>query len=73
MGFDFWGTYTEVILHERIAYTMGDGRQAEVTFAQEGDVTRVRILFDAESENSPELQKEGWQAILNNFKICAEA
>lgn len=29
--------------------------------------------FEAETTNSIELQKEGWQAILDNFKKYAEA
>ena len=72
-GFDFGGVYTEVKTHELISYTMEDGRKAEVHFKEENDQTTVTEIFDAENQNSVELQKAGWQAILNNFKKCAEA
>lgn len=66
-GFDFKGTYTEVIPKEKIAYSFGD-RTAQVEFIKERDAIKVRIIFDAENENSLEKQREGWQAILNNFR-----
>lgn len=72
-GFDFTGTYDEVVPDERIAYTMEDGRKVEVTFASEGDSVRVTESFDPESENTPEAQREGWQAILDNFKKHSES
>lgn len=72
-GFDFEGTYTEVIPQERIAYVMEDGREVEITFEEGEEECKLRIRFDAESENSIEMQRDGWQAILNNFKKCAEA
>lgn len=73
-GFDFGGEYTEIKPHELIAYTMGDGRKAEVRFIQNGDeATKVEVVFDAEGQNSVEMQRAGWQAILDNFKKCAEA
>ena len=71
-GFDFTGTYTAVVPREHIAYTMDDGRKVEVTFASEGDGTRVVTTFDPESENPPEMQHDGWQAILDNFKRYVE-
>lgn len=71
-GFDFGGTYTDVQPLERIAYTMGDGRTVEVHFAAEGEGTKVTVRFDAEDQNSEEMQRGGWQAILDNFKKCAE-
>src|SRR5688572_11793079 len=58
-GFDFGGTYDEVLPHERIRYTMGDGRQVEVRFVQEGGATRITTIFDPETENTPELQRSG--------------
>ena len=67
-GFDFEAVYDEIIEHQKIAYTMGDGRQATTNFEQKGDSTHVSTVFDAESSNSVEMQKNGWQAILNNFK-----
>lgn len=72
MGFDFAGTYTAVKECELIAYTMGDGRKATVSFTGSGGVTAVRETFEAETENSIELQKAGWQAILDNFKQYTE-
>ncbi len=72
VGFDFTGTYTEVIPEERIAYRMEDGRMAEIEFMSEGDATRVRVTFDIEHENPPEMQREGWQNILNSYAREAE-
>lgn len=71
-GFDFGGIYDEVIDHERIAYTMGDGRKAITNFKQLGDKTKITTTFDAESENPVEMQKNGWQAILDNFNKYVE-
>lgn len=72
-GFDFGGTYTTVIDHREIAYTTGDGRKVRVTFDEQDGKTKVTETFDAESENSPEMQRAGWQAILDNFKKYTEA
>ncbi len=72
-GFDFGGTYDEVKEHELIAYTMGDGRQVRVTFVPLGNVTLVKEDFEAESENSREMQQSGWQSILDNFKKYVES
>jgi len=52
---------------------MGDGRKADVLFTNNENDTRVTILFEPESENSLELQQEGWQAILDSFKVYTEA
>ena len=65
-GFDFEGTYTRVIEFELIEYSFGD-RLARVSFQQEEAGVRVMVEFDAEEENSPEDQRQGWQAILDNF------
>ena len=73
MGFDFGGTYDEVRDNEFIAYTMGDGRRAEVTFIPQGNATKIVEHFEAESENPLEMQQGGWQAIMNNFKKYAES
>ena len=73
MSFDFWGTYTNVIPNHRIEYTMGDGRQAKIIFETKGSTVRVIETFEAEGENSIELQRGGWQAILNSFKSYTEA
>jgi uncharacterized protein YndB with AHSA1/START domain len=72
VSFDFWGIYDAVKENEVIKYTMGDGRTAEVLFYAESDTTKVIESFEAENENSVELQHGGWQAILNNFKTYTE-
>ncbi len=71
-GFDFWGVYDEVMIHEVIEYTMGDARKAHIQFFDLGAKTKVAITFEAEAENEIELQRTGWQAILNNFKKYVE-
>jgi uncharacterized protein YndB with AHSA1/START domain len=73
MGFDFGGTYTKVIDHKEIAYTMGDGRTVSIAFDGHDGHTHITETFDPESENSAEMQKAGWQSILDNFKQYAEA
>lgn len=70
-GFDFAGTYTEVVPLQKIAYMFGD-RNAEVTFASTAGGTDVTVAFDPETENPLELQRGGWQSILDNFKQCVE-
>ena len=72
VSFDLIGTYTAVEPNKRIAYTMEDGRKCEVHFTVGEDGTRVTETFDAETENSVELQRGGWQAILDRFKTYVE-
>ncbi len=72
-GFDFGGIYDDVKTHELIAYTLGDGRKVKVTFSSEGNVTKIVENFEAESVNSVEMQRMGWQSILNNFKKYTES
>lgn len=71
-GFDFSGSYDDVKTKEAIAYTLDDGRKVGIDFVSNGDETRIIERFEAETENSLELQQQGWQAILNNFKKYAE-
>ena len=71
LGFDFAGTYTEIVEHERIAYTFGD-RSAEIVFRAVPAGTDVRVAFDAEDTHSVEQQQQGWQAILDNFRRYVE-
>jgi uncharacterized protein YndB with AHSA1/START domain len=71
-GFDFVGLYSEVKMHERIAYTMDDGRKAKIDFIPQFNQCKMAITFEAETENPIEMQKGGWQAILNNFKKYVE-
>ena len=70
-GFDFAGTYTEMIPYRVIEYSFGD-RMARVEFTQTGTDVHVAVSFDAEPTHSPEEQKAGWQAILDNFARYAE-
>jgi len=71
-GFDFEGVYDEVVPNELIAYTLGDGRKVRIQFSTAGDKTAIVETFDAENDNSVELQKTGWQSILDNFKRYTE-
>jgi uncharacterized protein YndB with AHSA1/START domain len=72
-GFDFSGVYDEVITHSLIAYHLDDNRKVKVTFSEAHGNTTVTTHFEAETENSIEMQKGGWQAILDNFKKHVEA
>jgi uncharacterized protein YndB with AHSA1/START domain len=73
MGFDFGGVYDAIKTNELIEYTIGDGRKVKVSFTPEGKKTKVVSAFEAESTNSAEMQRGGWQAILDNFKKYTEA
>lgn len=71
-GFDFGGVYDEVELHKLISYTLGDERKVRIIFEENGNKTEITEIFEAESENSVELQKNGWQSILDNFRKYSE-
>lgn len=71
-GFDFGGIYDEVIHHKLIAYTMEDGRTVKITFEEKEGSTEVVETFDPESENPIDMQRDGWQAILDSFKAYTE-
>ena len=72
-GFDFWGVYDKLILNQQIEITLGDDRKVSVTFSSlDDDKTEVIETFEAENTNPIELQRGGWQAILDNFKKHAE-
>ena len=72
-GFDFIGIYDEVIPNERIKYHIEDGRNVEVVFEKiDENTTKVTETFDPEKQNSVEMQREGWYAILNNFHKYVE-
>jgi uncharacterized protein YndB with AHSA1/START domain len=73
MGFDFGGEYTKISKYRQIDTLLGDGRRVSVTFASTGNSTDIVETFEAESENSVELQQKGWQNILDNFKKYAES
>ncbi len=72
-GFDFEGTYTRVVDQELIEYSLEDDRKVSILFAQEDDGIRVTETFEAESQNPEELQRQGWQAILDNFARYVES
>jgi uncharacterized protein YndB with AHSA1/START domain len=72
-GFDFGGVYDEVKINKMIAYTIGDGRKVKINFSANGGETRIAETFEAENTNSIEMQRGGWQSILDNFKKYAES
>ena len=72
-GFDFGGVYDNVKKNELIEYTMGDGRKVRVAFTPSGDTTKIVETFDAETTNPVDMQRTGWQAILDNFKKYTES
>ena len=72
-GFDFAGVYDNVEKFKVIEYTMGDGRRVEITFKPNGNNTHVVESFDAEETNPVDMQRMGWQAIMDNFKKYVEA
>ena len=71
-GFDFEATYDEIIDQKKIAYTIADGRQVTTDFESLYGKTKITTVFDAENENPVDMQKGGWQAILDNFKKYVE-
>ena len=73
MGFDFGGVYNEVKENELITYTLEDERKVSIHFSIDGNTTKVIETFEAEDENPIEMQKGGWQAILDNFKNYVES
>jgi uncharacterized protein YndB with AHSA1/START domain len=72
MQFDFGGVYDDVTDHSRIAYTMSDGRHVDITFTPKAGSVDVVETFDAENTHPAEMQRAGWQAILDNFKKYTE-
>lgn len=71
-SFEFGGVYDKVENHKTINYTIGDGRKVLVSFSGTGNETKIVEKFEAENQNSIDMQKAGWQAILNNFKKYVE-
>ena len=72
-GFDFEAIYDEVKENEKIVYHLEDGRSVDITFEETGGSILIKIVFDAENENPVDMQKAGWQAILDNYKKHAQA
>ena len=71
-SFDFAGTYTAVNTNKSIAYTLDDNRKVTIDFTQEGDAVNIVETFEMENQNPEDMQRAGWQTILNNFKEYAE-
>ncbi len=73
MGFDFEGIYDKVIEETQIDYTLGDGRKVRVSFSSNGKNTDIIETFEAENTNPVEMQRNGWQSIIDNFRKYTEA
>jgi len=71
-GFDFTGTFDVIDEPNQIKYHLDDQREVVILFKKHKEYTHVEVIIDAEEENSVALQKRGWQAILNNFKVYVE-
>ncbi len=72
-GFDFEGKFTRVETNKSIEYIMDDGRKVWVSFEETADGVTVSETFDAENQHSAEMQRQGWQSILENFKKHTES
>lgn len=72
-GFDFWGTYDNIVEYKKIDFTLGDSRKVKITFSYDGKTTEAIESFEAESTNPIEMQRKGWQSILDNFKAYTES
>lgn len=72
VGFDFSGVYDEVNEHKYIEYTLADDRKVKIHFSGDGNATTVVEMFEAEETNPAEMQQQGWQSILDNFKNYTE-
>ncbi len=72
-GFYFGGKYIEVIYRQKMSYVMDDNRHVLVEFINNGNNIDIIVMFDSDNENSSEIQKKGWQSILNNFKKYTES
>lgn len=73
MGFDFAATYTEVDAPHALTLALDDGRTARTRFVPEAGGTRVTTAFDPETENPVEMQRDGWQAILDSYAAYVTA
>jgi len=72
-GFDFEAMYDEIIPEKKIVYTIADGRKVIIAFEGQNGETKVTTEFETENQNPVEMQRDGWQAILNNFKKYVES
>ncbi len=73
MGFDYKGTFTEIKPKELLEYTLDDGRKVSIRFREDNEMTSITESFEVEDENTLEMQRQGWQAILENFKTYIES
>ena len=73
MGFDFGGNYTKIVPNSTLEYTLDDGREVTIKFSEDNGKTKIVETFEPENQNPLNLQRQGWQAILNNFKIYVES
>jgi uncharacterized protein YndB with AHSA1/START domain len=71
-GFDFEATHTSINHPESFTYVLEDGRTVDVTFTESGGSTEVTVTFDPETQNPLDMQRSGWQAILDNFRKYVE-
>jgi uncharacterized protein YndB with AHSA1/START domain len=71
-SFDFGGVYTNIETNKLIEYTIADGRKVKISFASVGNETKITETFETETTHSVEMQRGGWQAILDNFKKYTE-
>lgn len=72
-SFDFEGVYTSVVPNKSFEYVIADGRTVKVDFLQEANGTRIKETFDPENENPIDMQRAGWQAILENYRKHVES
>ncbi len=72
MGFDFEWFYDRIVTNELVEFHLADNRRVEIIFEQTNEGVKLTESFDAETENTLDLQQSGWQAILDNFKVYAE-
>ena len=72
ISFDFEGTYTKIEKHSTIVYVLDDNRKVQISFEKTENGIKIIESFDPENQNTEELQKNGWQAILDNFKKYVE-
>ncbi|MEQ9187831.1 MAG: SRPBCC family protein [Cryomorphaceae bacterium] len=72
VGFDFTGTYELVEVGRSIVSQLGDGRHVQIHFHEESDGVRLTESFETEGSHTDEQQRQGWQAILGNFKAYVE-
>lgn len=73
MAFDYTGTFEQIESEELLAYVLDDGRRVTVNFKEENGATRLTEVFEVEDENAIDMQRQGWQAILDSFKSYVES